>query len=133
MMYNKKTITQICLIDSDPICTFLNQKLIGCIDAGIQVVPVNNPEKAIDYLRGLKTLDHTLVLLDVCMPSMSGFELLDTLCSHRQQLPSIAVLTASIHERDRKKVTDYPFLLSYVEKPLTVEKYHYLLQLAHAA
>lgn len=133
MVYNTKRITQICLIDSDPICTFLNQKLIGCIDAGIQVVPVNNPTLAIDYLHGLKTLEHTLVLLDVCMPQMSGFELLDALRNHRQQLPSIAVLTASIHEQDRQKVTEYPFLLSYIEKPLTVEKYYHLLQLAHAA
>lgn len=66
-------------------------------DEGYQVMPVGDAEAA---LAALKAREPSLILLDVMLPRMSGFELLERLRARNVRTP-IIVLTARAEETDR--------------------------------
>lgn len=76
-----------------------------------------------------------LVLLDINMPDMNGFQLLE----HIQELSRldqfdperafvVVMLTSSEHFEDREKAMAFDFVRGYIEKPIDQEKLRALLQ-----
>ena len=63
-----------------------------------------------------------LILLDVNMPGMDGFEFLDR--HARRDLPpvSVVMLSASIDPADRARALAHAFVLDYLIKPLDLAK-----------
>lgn len=72
-----------------------------------------------------------LVLLDINMPAMSGFELLERLDADGLGLLAheavIAMLTSSTYPGDRERAAASAFIDDYIEKPLTPDKIEHLL------
>jgi CheY-like chemotaxis protein len=65
-----------------------------------------------------------LILLDINMPVMNGFEFLEALHERwglNPEITKIFLLTSSTNSRDVEKASQYP-LTGYLEKPLTLEK-----------
>jgi CheY-like chemotaxis protein len=99
----------------------------ACLKAGVlfDLQAVNDGDQAIAYLRGSDSFcDRSkhpfpqLILLDLKMPRLSGFDVLSWLRTHGQfkQLPVI-VLTSSNHETDIKRAYDLG-ANSYLVKPV---------------
>lgn len=98
----------ILLVEDDPNDAFLIQRAFRHANAANSIQHAINGEEAVSYLLGSGKYGdrHThplpiLVLLDLKMPRMSGFEVLEWLRKQTQfsALPVI-VLTASAHSRD---------------------------------
>ena len=98
----------ILLVEDDPNDAFLIQRAFRHANAANSIQHTSNGEEAVSYLTGAgKYSDRQshplpiLVLLDLKMPRMSGFEVLEWLRKQSQfsALPVI-VLTASAHTRD---------------------------------
>jgi CheY-like chemotaxis protein len=101
--------------------------LHACEKAGVEfdLRSVNDGDQAIAYLRGLDSFSDRrqnplpqLVLLDLKMPRLSGFDVLSWLRSDGQfsKLPVI-ILTSSNHEIDVKRAYDLG-ASSYLVKPV---------------
>jgi len=64
-----------------------------------------------------------VVFLDINMPVMDGWDFLaETSAKPSCQKMKVVVLTSSIRESDKKRAEQYPFVIDYMEKPLTEEK-----------
>lgn len=65
-----------------------------------------------------------IIFLDIRMPEMSGFDVLDILMESFQsnlKNTSIYVLSSTLDERDLSKAISYPIVTKFMSKPLTFE------------
>lgn len=111
------------IVDDDSIIIFIHKKLVG--RCGFPLAPETylNGREALDNL--MSTADsstRSLVLLDINMPVMSGWEFLDAI----QDQPfakhmKVAMVTSSVDASDKLKAKTYPQVIGFLEKPITVE------------
>lgn len=113
------------LVDDDATFRFIVQTI--CNKSGLaQVVQESlNGRDAIDYIKENMQEDGNLpdlVLLDLNMPVMDGWEFLDRLPKivngRMAELP-VVILTSSINTQDRERAQKYPFVKGVFSKPLT--------------
>ncbi|HXA00784.1 MAG TPA: response regulator [Cytophagaceae bacterium] len=117
----------ILLIDDDSITNFINERLIRKLNVTNGVKVAMNGEEAIQYIEGLcekGELCPELILLDINMPVMNGFEFIrafENLNIKNKDKVKIIILTTS------KNIKDVELLKSlgnfeFINKPLTEEK-----------
>ncbi|WP_037576698.1 response regulator [Sporocytophaga myxococcoides] len=99
----------ILLIEDDDICNFITTKFFSRYQISEQLHSVKDGEQALDFLRSQngKQSFPQLILMDLFMPIMDGFEFLEefnlikgTLC----HCPEIIVLTVTTRNKDLEKV-----------------------------
>jgi CheY-like chemotaxis protein len=121
-------IKDIFLIDDDVLVNFLNQETIKDSYPDINV---RSFESATDALESIKKLINTfnsslpqLILLDINMPVMDGWEFLeefDQLPQHLLNHCKVIIHTSSIDPRDIEKAKSYPAVIDYITKPLNIQ------------
>ncbi|MGL5890708.1 MAG: response regulator, partial [Bacteroidia bacterium] len=93
----------------------------------------NTSAGALNYLKQVIDGDAErpdLVLLDLKMPEMDGFDLLNELEEYNPEETEklkIIILTSSTLKRDREMADRFPFLTGFIEKPATEEKLRKLI------
>lgn len=81
-------------------------------------------ERAGDVLQALKDDESRpdLIIIDINMPVMSGWELIELIREEHQQTPlPVAVFTSSIDNRDEQRAIKYDEVIGFFVKPLTGE------------
>jgi len=87
-----------------------------------------NMSFACDGQEGLEVISQLdempeLILLDINMPRMNGYEFLEEYTkNHNSVPPIIAMLTSSSQKADREKAGQFACVKDYLVKPLTAEK-----------
>lgn len=120
-------ISCILLVDDDQINNFINQRLIEDLIITEELNLVNNGLEAVDYLKGSCQNSNKcpeLILLDINMPVMDGFEFLyefKSLDFPNKEKVKIVMLTTSTSQKDLEKLEDHQ-IAGYINKPLTEEK-----------
>lgn len=121
----EKKFNKVLLVDDDKINNYINLRLIRRIGLSEEIIVTNNGQEAINYLKQCeKNALPTLILLDINMPVMDGFEFLEEfekLEFNNVERPLIVVLTTSTNTNDIKKVESSPIAAGYINKPLTEE------------
>jgi len=79
------------------------------------VVPINNGPEC---LRKIKGVDPDLLLLDILMPEMTGWEVLSKLAPMNLNIPVI-ILTAKIQTIDKVIGKNNPLVREYITKPFS--------------
>ncbi len=127
-----RKIKHLLLVDDDPTTNFFNRHLIiktGCCET---IHEAKNGQEALDVLARLKELDEfpEIILLDINMPIMDGFEFLDRYIKLEKRLESVVVcmLTTSLADEDLLRAQKYNVLKDYIDKPLRESKIHELLE-----
>ncbi|MBZ5487968.1 response regulator transcription factor [Halomonas aquamarina] len=119
-------MAKVLIVDGEPNFLLSIEMLIE--QAGFEVIGVTNGEQALERL-GTDALD--IVLLDINLPGMSGFEVLEALRANTAttRLP-IIMLTAHGHEVEREKSAALG-ASGYMPKPFSpqalIEQIHALL------
>lgn len=114
----------ILLVDDDQVCNFLNENIIHLMDGQLKVQTALNGQSALDFLEENEGYPQ-LILLDLNMPVMDGFEFLNEfvkLPEKKRKNIVIVILTSSDYEKDRERASKYNVVSGYVTKPLTQEK-----------
>ncbi len=113
----------IVLIDDDPINNLINKRLINKLHLSPKTIEFLEAELALEYLKNPDMAKKVLILVDINMPVMNGWDFL----SHYVELENkrndrIIMLSSSIDFQDRQKSKEFPFVSGFIEKPLTNEK-----------
>ncbi|MBS1684990.1 MAG: response regulator [Bacteroidetes bacterium] len=106
--------------DSDPFVK-LTKRTLHKSGLACTIKEAPNGKSALDLLAD-KGACPDVILLDMNMPVMNGFEFLDQYigegrCTHTTL---IYMLTSSVMEQDKMRAKGYPQIKAYFEKPLTV-------------
>jgi CheY-like chemotaxis protein len=113
----------IILVDDDPINNLINKRLIGKLNVCEKVEDYLEAEKALERIKQLNKEKKVLILLDINMPVMNGWDFLNFYVENLSKRgDKIVMLSSSIDHQDRKKALSYEQVQAFLEKPLTVEK-----------
>jgi len=117
----------ILLVDDDEICNHLHCRIINKLGVARDVICQNNGKDAIDFIKSqyntYKCLP-SLILLDLNMPVMNGFEFIEEMKKSEllsvKNIP-IAILTSSNATSDVERINELGSFF-FVTKPLTEQK-----------
>lgn len=122
MEQKKKSVL---LVDDDALCNTVNRIVLEKTNMVEDVETISNGYEAVHLLESkLKKQQPMpdLLLLDLNMPFMNGFEFLSTIQKHfaidHQQL-DIIILSSSFDPRDKERTVAMG-ISQYIEKPLSV-------------
>jgi len=106
------------LIDDDKITLFLNELEIKRHCKNMSIASYVQSDAAFDFIQdNFNALQDTVILLDLNMPVMDGFQVLEKLLAITHNL-IVIIVTSSISDEDREKAMNYPFVQGYITKPL---------------
>ncbi len=114
------------LIDDSVIDNKLHRRVIERSGLTNEVLTFSLAEEAMEYLRAPGAVPADLILLDVNMPRVDGFEMLDAATEELGQSftsSSVVMLTTSMDPSDRNRSDEYEMVKGYVIKPLTTERF----------
>jgi CheY-like chemotaxis protein len=120
-----RKIKRVLLIDDDYITNSIHEALIRRYNLADHVEIYDDSTEALSFLQKLNEQDSKtpeLILLDIQMPKMNGFEFLDEF----EKMPVskkivVFLLTTSFHPADMQRARKYN-LYGYINKPLNQEK-----------
>ncbi len=123
-MINDFMYRAVYLIDDFEVVNVLHRVLLGKLGLEDRTRAFTDPEKAFDELRSIvDDPGPILILLDINMPEMSGFEFLERMISESFPLcMDVVLVTSSISDNDKALAEQYPqFVRDFVTKPLKLE------------
>lgn len=135
-----KRISSVLIVDDSPDDCYLATHALNKSGAIDQVWSINDPRQVLDYFRDNAEASvsrpggfpPTLIILDINMPGMTGFEFADALqartYTNEESRPMvICMLTSSLNESDLDRALRHPLVGTYYPKPLTAENVAELL------
>lgn len=121
---------ELLIVDDDPVVLLILEKMVVRSFFHPQPIICQTASEAIQYINQ-NTSDKLdfLIMLDINMPGMNGWEMMDELFAKSKKPPvKVVIVTSSINKSDRLKAANYPCVVDYIEKPVFVER---LLKLKH--
>jgi CheY-like chemotaxis protein len=112
------------LVDDDEIINHVHTMVISRIDPTVEITLFKS---GLQFMNSISEVDTytfpDIIFLDIRMPEMSGFDVLDALNSYHSKLSdtSIYVLSSTLDERDLAKAISYPIVTKFMSKPLTFD------------
>ncbi len=114
---------RIVLIDDDQTTNALNKLIIERSELVDEVLMFEGAEKALNFLKAEKGEHKSLILLDINMPFMNGWEFLSEYVklNGARRNDKIIMLTSSIDPSDITKAEEISSVSGYKSKPLSFE------------
>ncbi|MEP7169121.1 MAG: response regulator [Bacteroidota bacterium] len=126
-------LNNVLLIDDDPMSNMINERIIQIAKFSPGVTSCLEGNEALEYLQKLIKTDLTkfpnIILLDIAMPEMDGWEFLEEFKKFPEFILNackVCMLSSSIDQHDIDKSRSYKMVYDFISKPLTVEKFEML-------
>ncbi|MCH7398362.1 response regulator [Belliella sp. DSM 107340] len=120
----KKVINKIVFVDDDKIQHMINKKNMTRIRPDLELVFFDDPFSALNWLTS-ETAD--LLLLDINMPEMSGWEFLEIL-NQKEIKIDVNMLSSSMDPEDLARSHEFDLVTGFLIKPLSTEVMEDLLK-----
>lgn len=120
-MMDRPSLGRVMLIDDEEIDQMIYKRVLQRSGLAQEVIGFTSAEVALEYLIEHEAPAADLILLDINMPRMTGFEFLEAV---RQkigldfEIPVVMMLTTSLNPTDRARAESYDIVKAYVNKPL---------------
>jgi CheY-like chemotaxis protein len=108
---------KIIIIDDDATNNFLCETMIRKLLKDVEVITFLDPMQAFEYLKNHHQGFQGLVIIDVNMPELSGWELLNMLKENNIIVPVI-MLTSSISDQDKVTASEITMVHQFLVKPI---------------
>jgi CheY-like chemotaxis protein len=118
------THKRLCVIDDDPVFTFLLAKMIEKFEDLAKSVFFENGQEAIDYLRTHATEEEALpdlILLDINMPILDGWQFIEAYADLEPSLSkpiTIYMISSSREMEDQERALATGYISEYIQKPV---------------
>jgi CheY-like chemotaxis protein len=103
------------VVDDEADLLAITTKLLE--QAGHSVHSFVNPEKALDHINNGGCKDCSIVISDICMPPMTGFELVRLLKELRPEMKVILMTSFQINKEEARAVLPSTPVDAFVNKP----------------
>ncbi len=126
-------LKKLILIDDDPLCIKIIQVISKSIMPDLDIHIFTEPRQGLDHLLNITTEDDArhVVLLDLNMPQLSGWDILKALESRKEiimQNCSLYIISTSLESNDRSLAAGNPMVSGFFEKPITRLNLQHILQ-----
>lgn len=128
-----KMINQLLIIDdSIPDCRFT--QIIAQKSGRVgETITMTDPEEALSYLKTADRKQPDLILLDINMPKIDGFQFADAYHELYPELKlntKLVIATNSLNPNDKKRAEEHPAISGFINKPSTVAQFEELTDIA---
>lgn len=131
-MQKPATYSHFILIDDSKMDLFLITKIIHVVHPNAHVLTFDQPDLALTYFQVTQPTESTLVLLDINMPVINGFDFLEAyhkLSEAQKSKYAIYILTSSHNLTDIERGKSNPYVKEVLHKPLSKDHFVKLLNL----
>jgi CheY-like chemotaxis protein len=121
---------KVLIIDDDDIVTLVQGKLLQNSNVTKEPLKFKRALDAVEYLNSASADNLYLLLLDINMPIMSGWQFLDEI--EKMEVKDniyVFMVTSSIDYNDKEKAKKYNRILNFIEKPITAKNCEQLKEL----
>jgi CheY-like chemotaxis protein len=126
----------ILLIDDDEVTNYINKRIFSSVYPNSKITVAGNGSEALTVIENnisnaLPIFD--LILVDISMPDMDGWEFIDAVSDNKYTLQHkgfFFMLTSSVFDDDIIKAQSKPIIKKFFSKPLDIEKVKEMVELS---
>ncbi len=111
---------KIVIVDDDPTSNYISEFILSSMYHDLSISSFLDPLKALEKLPSLDLTQDSVILLDLNMPEMNGYEFVDSL-KERGTDCKIVILTSSKNLMDKEYSKKYHQIKGFINKPLSKE------------
>jgi CheY-like chemotaxis protein len=119
-----KKIDTICVIDDNDVYQFVMKNSISKLNPNIRILAYLNGEEGIESIKEMIAKNEPLpdvILLDINMPIMDGWEFMNEFIKIKYQIPHVMPIyltTSSLDASDIDKAKKYEDITGFLSKPI---------------
>ncbi|MFP5040756.1 response regulator [Parasediminibacterium sp. JCM 36343] len=110
---------KVLIVDDDPVVVLMHKRIVANCNLSNAPLTFKNGKEAFEYISNTNDNSVYLVLLDINMPVMNGWDFLNSI----QEMPNdsrffVMMVSSSVSEPDKEKAKEYSQVIGYLEKNL---------------
>ena len=117
-------IQHVLLVDDDDIFNMLHGEVLKRLIPDVRIDVFKSGQEVLQFLTQEPDLKIDLLFLDIRMPVMGGFEVLDAMSSmdaERFDKTRIYVLSSTLDDRDLLRAKEMPLVTDFIGKPMSFD------------
>ncbi len=110
------------VVDDSKLDCFIAEKIIRNTGISDTIKSFLQAPEALEYIKALPEHQRTIMLVDIQMPLMNGFEFVEAFEKLPKEITdnyTIYIISSSINENDLVRVHTYATVKQFLNKPLT--------------